>query len=1085
MRGIQAQEPFNVPRYLLFFRVFQVNPMKPHLTFLFGVALLTPPSLSQVVINEVQASNHETLVGSDGSAHDWIELRNLGASPANLLGWSLSDDPGDPTQWTFSDQSIPAGGYLLMHASGLDLGQGLRWNTLIDDGDLWRYTAGLPGAPEGWEDLDHDDTTWLQGPSGFGRGYPNLRTTISDDVVYVRHTFNLSGPELLDARQLILHIDYDDGFVAYLNGTEVSRSKLGMRGVRPPADELATDHNQGVLQWNQEPPKFRLDSALDLLVEGENVLAIEVHNENAAGSDLSCTPILSIGHSLSWTGPVQANPLLSFDEDTLHSNFRLSSEGEVLTLTDPSGVTVDQLATGRLYLDQSVGRPATGAATVTHFLSPTPGSANSSEGKAGYTQAPVIYPDGGLLRRRLPIEASSSTPGAELRYTLDGSDPTETSPLYQTNLTLPASAKGVIPLRVRAFAPGLWPSRVTTASFITAHPHTLSVLSLVTDPSLIWGANGLYFNTEEEQDRPVHVTLFESDGSPAFALDLGAKPHGHASLSYPQKPMALIARPGYGQGTIDYPVFGEDYPVASFRRLLLRNAGQDFNRAMMRDALCATIMGSEDLDASAYRPVVVYINGEYWGIQNLRERHDKHYPESHHGTPTDAIDLLEGGGWEEHEGDNHHFFSVCDYLEQHDMSDPSAYARARQVIDVDEFSTYAIAQDFFLNDDWPANNVKFWAPRSITGKWRWFQYDFDGCTGAWGTGPSESRLNDIFGGSVRVTRLLEALHDNPSFRQDFVNRYADLLNTTLSVESTLRSLHHAAAAIRGEVQRHLDRWYQPTHDWNSDIREIEDFLQQRPGYARQQLAAFFNLGATYTLSLDVQPPTSGAVLLHSLEIEGPFEGDYFQGNPVTITARARPGFSFTAWSDGQSRPTRTIDLSADLALVAHFQHGPTGSGQAVISEIQYNTSDDHDTGDWIELQNPGAAWLTISGWSLSDSQSANSFVLPQGLQLAPGSPLVIARDLAKFQTLHPEVNAIGSFGFGLSNSADSVKLFDSTGALIDEVSYTDHLPWPPAADGTGRTLELIDVSADNSEADAWGASSAPFGTPGSANSLSP
>jgi hypothetical protein len=338
---------------------------------------------------------------------------------------------------------------------------------------------------------------------------------------------------------------------------------------------------------------------------------------------------------------------------------------------------------------------------------------------------------------------------------------------------------------------------------------------------------------------------------------------------------------------------------------------------------------------------------------------------------------------------------------------------------------------------------------------------------------------------VRVTQLLKDLHDNLTYRQDFVNRYADLLNTTLSVENTLSSLHHAAAAIRGEVQRHLDRWYQPTHDWNSDIREIEDFLQQRPGYARQQLAAFFNLGATYTLSLDVQPPTSGAVLLHSLEIEGPFEGDYFQGNPVTITARARPGFSFTAWSDGQSRPTRTIDLSADLALVAHFQHGPTGSGQAVISEIQYNTSDDHDTGDWIELQNPGAAWLTISGWSLSDSQSANSFVLPQGLQLAPGSPLVIARDLAKFQTLHPEVNAIGSFGFGLSNSADSVKLFDSTGALIDEVSYTDNLPWPPAADGTGRTLELIDVSADNSEADAWGASNDPFGTPGSENSLSP
>lgn len=1063
----------------------QVDRMRPYLTALLGVSLLAPPSSGQVVINEVQAANHETLTGIDGSAHDWIELKNQGASSVNLAGWSLSDDLGDPTQWTFSDQTIAAGGHLLVHASGLNLGQGLRWNTLIDDGALWRYTSGLPGAPEGWEDPDHDDTTWLQGASGFGRGYPNLRTNITEDVVYVRHVFNLSEAELLDARQLTLHIDYDDGFVAYLNGVEVKRSKLGVRGVRPPADEYATDSNQGVLQWGQEPPSFRLDSALELLVEGENVLAVVVHNESSASSDLSCTPILSIGHSLSWAGSAQVNPLLDFAEDTLHTNFKLSSEGEVLILTDPSGAVVDQLPTGRLYLDQSAGRPASGAASVVHFLSPTPGNSNSSEGRPGFTEAPVISPPGGLLRRRLPIELSTATPGAELRYTLDGSEPSQSSPLYQNNLSLPAGPKGVIPLRVRAFSPGLWPSRVTTASFLTSHPHSLNVFSLVTDPSFLWGAEGLYFNTNEESDRPVHVTLFETDGRTAFALDLGAKPHGHASLSYPQKPMALIARPGYGQGTIEYPVFGEDYSVTKFRRLLLRNAGQDFNRAMMRDGLCGRIMRDEDLDVSAYRPVATYINGEYWGIQNLRERHDKHHPESHHGTPTDEIDLLEGGGWEEHEGDNEHFFSVCDYLELHDMSDPDAYARARQVIDVDEFSNYAISQDFFLNDDWPSNNVKFWAPRSITGRWRWFQYDFDGCMGAWGTGPDENRLGVIFGGSVRVTRLLQDLHDNASFRRDFVNRYSDLLNTTLSIENTTRILHQAALDIDDEVQPHLDRWHQPHHNWDSDIGELSDFLQARPAYARQHLASFFSLGGTYSIGLDVQPPRSGSVLLNTLDVDGPFEGVYFQGNPISLTARTRPGFSFTGWSDGVSTPTRTIDLSSDLSLVANFQKGPAGSGQAVIAEIQYNSDNDHDTGDWVELQNPGAAFLTISGWTLSDSQSSNTFVMPANTQLDPGTPLVIARDLAKFQALHPHVNAIGSFGFGLSGSADSVKLFDATGALVDEVSYTDNLPWPPAADGTGRTLELIDATGDNSDPDAWGASSAPFGTPGAWNSLSP
>ena len=122
---------------------------------------------------------------------------------------------------------------------------------------------------------------------------------------------------------------------------------------------------------------------------------------------------------------------------------------------------------------------------------------------------------------------------------------------------------------------------------------------------------------------------------------------------------------------------------------------------------------------------------------------------------------------------------------------------------------------------------------------------------------------------------------------------------------------------------------------------------------------------------------------------------------------------------------------------------------------------------------------------MTDSQSDNAFVLPLDTQLAPGAPLVLARDLDQFQALHPSVHAIGPFDFGLSGSADSVKLYDTTGALVDEVSYTDGSPWPFAADGTGRTLELIDATSDNADPNAWGASQAPHGTPGAANSLSP
>lgn len=1046
---------------------------------------LAAPATAQIVLNEVQSANHQTLLELDGEAYDWIEIANQGAQAVDLSGWGLSDKSSAPYKWIFGDTLISPGGHVIVKASGQDLGQGLRWNTLIDDGALWRYRAGPSAPSEAWSSPGFDDSGWTQGPSGFGHGYPNLGSIIQADTIYTRHAFTLSEAELEDARNFTLHVDFDDGFVAYLNGVEVARSKLGVRGITPGTDELATAPNQGVIQWNQSPQRFSLSSAHDLLQPGLNVLAVEVHNASEISDDLCCTAMLSAGHTPTWAGSVQANPLLSFSETGRHLNFRLDAEGEDIFLTDPLGDLVDQLTTGPLYLDQSIGRSATGRGNLTHFIAPTPGAANTTEGRVGFVVAPSISPPSGPLRVRREIHLSCPTPGAQLRYTLDGSEPTESSALYQGALFLPGKDRGMLPLRVRAFAPGLWPSRVSTGSFFTELPHTLSVLSLVTDPENMWGANGLYSNTNAQEDRPAHVTLFETNGRTAFALDLGAKPHGHASLSYPQKPLALIARSGYGHGSIDHPVFGPDHPLQSFRRLLLRNAGQDFNRAMLRDGLCAELMRGEDLDVSGFKPVATYINGEYWGIQNLRERQDKEHPAAHHDVDPHGIDLLEFAGWEVHEGSNDSFFDLVDYLDNHDLSDPEIYAAVCDVIDVEELSNYAIAQDFLINEDWPHNNVKFWSPQAIGGKWRWFQYDFDGSLGAWGTSHTANRIDVVFSGSHQITDILQHLRSSPEFNREFVNRYADLLNTTLTPSRTTGVLQALSAKIADEMPRHLERWNQSTHNWVADIQEIDHFLSQRPPHVRQHLASHFGLsGVTYSLDLDISPPNTGSIELTACEVSEAYTGIYFQGNPVSLKARTRPGFSFTGWSDGVSSAERTIDPSSSLSLTAFFQHGPNGSGEAVITELQYHASDEHDTGDWVELQNPGAAYLDISGWTLTDDDPAHSFTIPPGTMLAPGSPIVIARDLVKFNAHHPLIPALGPFGFGLSNSADSVRLFDASGALVDTLSYTDHSPWTFAADGTGRSLELIDPWTDNSQASAWAASRAPNGTPAEPNSLS-
>ncbi|MEJ2055800.1 MAG: lamin tail domain-containing protein, partial [Calditrichaceae bacterium] len=173
----------------------------------------------QVVINEIMASNSYTLADEDGDYPDWIELYNRGMDTTSILDWGVSDESDEPFKWIFPDVSLIPGQYLVLFASDKNRGEWVAyWDNIIDQGDSWRYFPGTSEPPANWNSSDFDDSSWETGNSGFGYGDGDDQTELSAGLlsVYLRKTFVIE--DIQDLVSAVLHIDYDDGFVAYLNG---------------------------------------------------------------------------------------------------------------------------------------------------------------------------------------------------------------------------------------------------------------------------------------------------------------------------------------------------------------------------------------------------------------------------------------------------------------------------------------------------------------------------------------------------------------------------------------------------------------------------------------------------------------------------------------------------------------------------------------------------------------------------------------------------------------------------------------------------------------------------------------------------
>jgi len=298
-------------------------------------------------------------------------------------------------------------------------------------------------------------------------------------------------------------------------------------------------------------------------------------------------------------------------------------------------------------------------------------------------------------------------------------------------------------------------------------------------------------------------------------------------------------------------------------------------------------------------------------------------------------------------------------------------------------------------------------------------------------------------------------------------------------------INDMADHIANEAVKHREHWGISQFVASSHIQRMISFAMERPAYLRGFMRDFFDCGNDGELVLNVTK--GGRIILNSLSIgkdDTPWTGTYFQGNPVTVKAVAKYGYKFDGWTGDvtSSEDSMIVSVTSETSLKACFSLDTSVVKEIVINEINYNSADDFDSGDWVELYNQSDWPVNIGGWYFSDSDNDHQFFFPAGTVLEPDNYLVIIDNDSAFTSRFPEIgNHIGETGFGLSGSGEFIKLVGGGGQVIDSLTYDDKSPWPEEADGDGATLELSDPGSDNSRAENWRASQG-HGTPGRQNS---
>ncbi len=794
-------------------------------------------------INEFMASNATTICDSFGSYSDWIELYNSTDTDMDISGFGISDNLSQPMKYRFPDgTTIAAKGYLVVFCSG---NEGMQNGELHAPFGLRSYGEDVVIANRAGRIIDsysfknqETDVSMARIPDGAGEfqsnsqpspGYPNTG----------------AGYSAFDAAN---RLPLGGVYISEFGGStgSVASDWVELHNSTGSAVNLG---GYGLSNNPKNPAKWVFP---DISIEpGEYLLLYATGSADKA------------------------------QKKNLKLNFCISSTGETLFFFDPNGKLIDKLSAGRMKSGQSYGRD--GSDNRFYYAEPTPGAQNG-KGYEGITQLPAFSVTPGIYDNAVTV-AITAGEGETIRYTTDCTTPNASSEVYSGELSI--SKNSVI--RAAAFRDGYLSGDVATATYLFRSDgvnHALPVVTLVTDPDNLWNSKtGIYatgdqfdpdaasyadtlksatyyqakFATEEQVDtiweKPAAFSLFDDNGKQVFTQNVGIRIAGSFGRGRAQKGFNVIARKEYGKGSMEYPFF-ENRPYTEYKAVVLRAGAQDQNRSKIRDELASGLLEGTDINIlyQAYRPTVLYLNGEYWGVYFMKEKRNRFFVAQHENTENN-VDLAIGKGFKQRSyGDNSDWVSLYEYATTHDLSSAEAYNYVAERMDVDSFRDYMIAEIYNGNTD--TYNFQYY--RLKGGKWKFIFYDF-----CWGfQSPGHETLAFRMGktpSDVCSAKLFAAMLQNKGWRDSFCRRFGELLNTAFAPERVSALIEELYGYVEPEIKREREKFNKDTfmgvkqpntnlgtyEGFQSEISKLKDFAQRRPEELKRQLQSNLGLSDSY------------------------------------------------------------------------------------------------------------------------------------------------------------------------------------------------------------------------------------------------
>ena len=861
---------------------------------------------AQVLLNEGCNKNAFAVQDENGDAPDWIELYNNSATSVNLENWKLADQLNGLNAWIFPNLNIPAQSFMRVFCSGKD-----------------RY-GSPPFTPTANTTSFQPVVSWNTHPFSQAFNWDG-----SSNIIVNVCSYNNSGY----TENSIFYqssTPFTSCVASFVDGSPAACSNnIGQTYTQRPNIKLNnaiigngtitnsnTDYPAPYGNWYWGARHQMLILATELQAAGLNAGPISSLSFQVASTNGEFYDYIDI--ALIQTSLTELNAeFLPLQGQQLHTNFKLDGTGEHVYLFNATNQLQDQLEIVCPQPDISVGRFPNGSTNIT-WMSPSPGLSNN--GNQTYSDTlprPQISLASGIYNGLQSVQISTSIPNTvgKLVYTINGQDPTINSATYVG----PISVSSNQVLRAKVFPlnnNNLLPSEQAVATYLFGVSHTTPILLVNTPNENLFGATGIFDNWWTDWVKPAYAVLLDTGQThpilhqtkTALRMDGGAG----GSRSQPQHSFRLSFTHGaFGDKPISFPLLPDRPNRALYSDIYLRNGSNQFLNLPYKDASQVRMMSEGSANYySSYRPVSVYINGAYFGLYELREKYNQEYFEQHDNATRDSIELLSLSYWynlvlRAVEGDVDHFWADYSNFNALDPSSPTYWQDADQYFDLKHYTDYIIAESWMGNVDWPGNNIKIYRSDASQKRWRFALIDLELSMqpNGW-TNCTDNHIAYMMGQSEDnpYINIWKQSIENLAYRNYFINRFADQMNTSYRQEQLLATEQAFYESMLPEMPLQFARWGDPnniagqmaTFEENHQI--FQEQLLCRSTFVFNQLLAQFNLTKKVQVNLQVYPEMAGEIQLNTIQPTSyPWSGTYFEGVPIQMQPVAKPGYIFSHW----------------------------------------------------------------------------------------------------------------------------------------------------------------------------------------------